>query len=254
MHSLTFKKCSKCKKDVEIRAFGVNKKGLINSWCNNCKHDYYKIYISTRKEEKRIKDKEYQERNRDKILAQKRYYYRKNKLAFKEKSKISRTINKDKISKQRKMFRERNKDKIRKQKRTYYIKNKDKIIKKSVIYRKKLRENPSFRILDSCRVRIREFIKTLNKRKRQKAIKLDSTLNLIGCSELELKNYLESKFKPGMTWDNYGVNGWNIDHIRPCASFTDFNKIETQKECFNYKNLQPLWADENRYKSSKYTP
>jgi len=78
-----------------------------------------------------------------------------------------------------------------------------------------------------------------------------STFELLGCSAQELKIWIESKFKPGMTWENYGLHGWHIDHIIPCVSFKDFTKIETQRACFNYKNLQPLWAAENLMKSSK---
>ena len=55
-----------------------------------------------------------------------------------------------------------------------------------------------------------------------------------------------------MTWNNYGLRGWHIDHIRPCNSFKDFSKIETQRECFNYRNLQPLWACDNLLKSDKW--
>jgi hypothetical protein len=47
-----------------------------------------------------------------------------------------------------------------------------------------------------------------------------------------------------MNWDNYGFYGWHIDHIRPCASF-DLSKPSEQRKCFNYTNLQPLWATEN---------
>jgi len=47
-----------------------------------------------------------------------------------------------------------------------------------------------------------------------------------------------------MTWENHGKFGWHIDHIRPCCSF-DLSKPADQFECFNYKNLQPLWAHEN---------
>jgi len=31
----------------------------------------------------------------------------------------------------------------------------------------------------------------------------------------------------------------------------DFRKKESQYECFNYKNLQPLWAKDNLVKSNK---
>jgi len=77
------------------------------------------------------------------------------------------------------------------------------------------------------------------------------TLELLGCSVEFLKGYLESKFKVGMTWNNHGAgyNGkgmkeWHIDHIKPCESF-DLTDPKRQEECFNYKNLRPLWAKEN---------
>jgi len=77
------------------------------------------------------------------------------------------------------------------------------------------------------------------------------TVNLIGCSIEELRQYLESLFQPGMSWENYGFYGWHIDHIIPCAAF-DLRCPLQQKICFWYKNLQPLWAEDNRIKSAKY--
>ena len=64
-----------------------------------------------------------------------------------------------------------------------------------------------------------------------------------------LRLHLQSKFKPGMSFSNYGK--WHIDHIIPCSRF-DLNKEEEQYKCFNYKNLQPLWAEENKIKSNKF--
>jgi len=72
----------------------------------------------------------------------------------------------------------------------------------------------------------------------------------LGCSFEEFKTYLESKFVDGMTWENHSRYGWHIDHIKPCVSF-DLSKEDQIRECFNYKNLQPLWAKENLTKSSK---
>jgi len=77
-----------------------------------------------------------------------------------------------------------------------------------------------------------------------------SSLELIGCEIEFYKQYLESLFKEDMTWLNHG-GLWEIDHIRPCASF-DLTNIEQQKECFNYKNTQPLYKSENRSKGDKY--
>ncbi len=71
----------------------------------------------------------------------------------------------------------------------------------------------------------------------------------MGCSISYYKDYLESKFQEGMTWKNYGVNGWHIDHIIPCSAF-DLTDPEEVKKCFHYTNTQPLWAKDNRKKSN----
>jgi hypothetical protein len=69
--------------------------------------------------------------------------------------------------------------------------------------------------------------------------KYKPTLKLLGCSIKKFKLYLESQFKPEMTWENHG-DIWEIDHIKSCASF-DLTDIEQQQECFHYTNLQPLF-------------
>ena len=61
--------------------------------------------------------------------------------------------------------------------------------------------------------------------------------------------HLKTKFKEGMTIKNYG--DWHVDHIKPCASF-DLTDAKQQMLCFNYTNLQPLWAKENLQKGKKY--
>ena len=86
--------------------------------------------------------------------------------------------------------------------------------------------------------------------KEQNLTKKNTTAGLVGCSIPFLKKYLENKFKKGMNWKNQGRYGWHIDHIKPCASF-DLSDPKQQLICFNYKNLQPLWAEENIKKSNK---
>ena len=70
------------------------------------------------------------------------------------------------------------------------------------------------------------------------------SIELLGCNIKELKTYLETKFQPKMTWNNYGYYGWHIDHIIPCSWFDLTDPIE-QKQCFHYTNLQPMWAIDN---------
>lgn len=81
-------------------------------------------------------------------------------------------------------------------------------------------------------------------------IKAAPALELLGCSIEDFRIYLESKFESGMSWENYGKNGWHIDHIMPCAIF-DLSKPEHQKRCFHFSNMQPMWAADNLRKSDK---
>jgi hypothetical protein len=81
--------------------------------------------------------------------------------------------------------------------------------------------------------------------------KAASTFDLIGCSVEELRGHLERQFLPGMTWDNYGKTGWEVDHIRPCASF-DLTDPEQQRQCFHCTNLQPLWVTDNIRKGARF--
>ena len=62
---------------------------------------------------------------------------------------------------------------------------------------------------------------------------------------------MQDQFENEMTWDNWG--DWHIDHIRPCMSF-DLTDIEQQKTCYNWRNLRPLWGEENISKSDNYEP
>jgi 5-methylcytosine-specific restriction endonuclease McrA len=57
---------------------------------------------------------------------------------------------------------------------------------------------------------------------------------------------MESLFKEGMTWDNYGE--WEIDHIIPLSSS---NSEKELNKLFHYTNLQPLWAVENLKKKNR---
>lgn len=138
--------------------------------------------------------------------------------------------------------REKNKQKIKAWGKKYASAHKLAINK---YRREKRKNNLNYKITSNLRVRIYHAVKSQNVKKSQR------TMRLIGCSIDFLKRHVESQFIKGMNWDNYGVDGWHIDHIRPCAMF-DLTKENEQIKCFNYNNLQPLWGTDNLKKNSFY--
>lgn len=73
----------------------------------------------------------------------------------------------------------------------------------------------------------------------------------MGCGANGIKalcEHIESKFADGMTWENR--QDWQIDHIKPCASF-DLTDPAQQRACFHYTNLQPLWTVDNQQKGCR---
>jgi hypothetical protein len=118
----------------------------------------------------------------------------------------------------------------------------------------KKEKDPYYKIRASLSASLFQFLK------REGTIKFGSISKLIGVSKEELKKHLESKWYPHpitgeiMSWSNYGLKGWHVDHILPFESFKkyDVTKEETQKKIMKLSNLQPMWGDENRSKSNKY--
>ncbi len=102
--------------------------------------------------------------------------------------------------------------------------------------------DPTFRIIEAQRRRIRDALKGINKSAK--------TMELLGCTVAEFRKHIESLWKPRMNWENYGYDGWHCDHRVPVAKFFPMNE-ENQKKCFSYKNLQPLWRAENQSKGAK---
>ena len=208
----------------------------------------------------KILKQKYHKKNRDKILAYKKKRYYENRKKFLEKAKKYRERsdvkkrmytyirdyyqkNKDDIRKKIKLWELKNKEHLKKTKIEYNKKNKSRL---RAIARKRVRgyykNNPEFKLREYLRNRVREVLKE------QKSIKSQSTFELIGCSPKQLRNHIEKLFKKDMDWNNYGK--WHIDHIIPCSKFNLIDP-EQQKICFNYKNLQPLWAKDNIIKSNK---
>ena len=108
--------------------------------------------------------------------------------------------------------------------------------------RQRIKRDPQYKATCALRGRVLQAIKRCG------AAKSAFTKELLGCSYEEARQHLAVQFLPGMTWENHGE--WEIDHIRPCASF-DLTDPAQQRECFHYTNLQPLWRFDNRSKNDR---
>jgi hypothetical protein len=186
-----------------------------------------------KKERERIYQKEYRLKNKDILLQKQREYHKK-----------YYSINKIKVLEKQKKYNDKNKEKRKSYGREYARLNREKINKR---VKNKFKNNSTLRILNALRCRIKCALKN------KIHIKSQKTLKLLGCSLDTVRQHIESQFKEGMSWDNYGHKGWHLDHIKPCASF-DLTDPKQQKQCFHYTNLQPLWWWENLEKSDKILP
>lgn len=61
--------------------------------------------------------------------------------------------------------------------------------------------------------------------------------------------YPHPKTGETMTWENWNVNGWHIDHIIPLVTFDLTDRKQFLEAC-HYTNLQPMWSEENWLKGS----
>lgn len=105
----------------------------------------------------------------------------------------------------------------------------------------RVKTDPISRISQNLRKRIRKLIGASS----------SVSSSLIGCSGSELRKWLESKWTPAMTWENYGTF-WVVDHRIPLAAF-DLNDLRQRKLACHFTNLQPLQTYRNLKKSARIT-
>jgi hypothetical protein len=169
-----------------------------------------------------------------------REYYKSNKQICSTRYKKYCIKNEETLKKSRKKRYDNNKEKMRQKRREYYQNNRKKEIESTL----KRRQN-------NIQVRIKENISRRLRSKMLNVIKERKTIDYLGCDIDFFKVYIESKMKPGMTWDNYGRDGWHLDHIIPCSYF-DLTKQEEIFKCFNYTNYDPKWAIDNLSKGDRF--
>jgi hypothetical protein len=190
-------------------------------------------------------------RNKEKHLADNRLWRAKNADRHKAQQAEYNAGRREAAAIYHRAYRARNRERIAEQKAEHYAANRDAIVAKvcarqaaaKEVRRQRYRRNPMLRLNAALRASVSRGLANGTKGGRR-------TQSLLGYSLDDLRRHLESQFREGMTWDNYG--DWHVDHIKPLSSFVFECPEDMQfKAAWALSNLQPLWAAENQQKAAK---
>ena len=202
-----------------------------------------KQYRKDHKDELAAKKKQYRQVNKVKIAAYRKQYRQEHKDELAAKDKQYAQDNKAGIAARKKRYRQDNKVEIAAYEKQYWQGHKtEKTVYNREYKRGRKANDIDYRLKSSVTTRIGQSIKG-NKQCKH-------SMDLLGCSIPEVREHLEKQFQEGMSWDNWSVEGWHIDHIIPLSYF-DFRDYEQQKRAWHYTNLRPLWAMDNIKKKDK---
>ncbi len=182
--------------------------------CKICKRLEWNKKSKKRKQYHYDYGKKYYEENRDVVLEKRRIYEEKNKESIREKNKIRAQ------TPEAKNARRLQKNKLRK-------------------------ENLQYRVSDLLRGYVRRAVLMGGKK--------NKTFWLLDCTIGFFIKHIESLFLEGMTWENYGKNGWHFEHRIPLVAF-DMKITECQQRAFHWANYRPMWEKENLQKNGKFNP
>lgn len=261
MSEIDYKKCKTCNTEKPLSDFYIRKEtGKHRTNCISCqveksvkwrkenwgkyketvsvynevnkekKQAYQKEYGIKNSEKRNAYAKEYYNNNKDKANEQKRLNYIKKRGFYLEKGKKWYQENKEKHAAKRSEYESNNKDRLRAARRKWE--------------NNRLATDINYKLHKNLAGRIREELNGKKKR-------TDRTEILLGCTIDELKVFIQNQFTDGMSWDNWSTNGWHIDHRIPLSWFNLENE-NCRKLAFSYKNLQPLWSEDNLEKKNFY--
>lgn len=258
------KTCSKCLITKPLEDFWLMPNGKYPARCRRCQSDYTIQFNKERykndtefKKKKNIQVKEYKEKNKDKVSKWSsdwaknnrdkvneiaREYRKKNPEYFKNKLKRIHRKRWDNDPEYRERVSRQSKERFQK---LYYN---DEEYRENCI--KKVQENHKKRYKTD---EMYKFITNIRRVvwgafRRMGYTKISRSMDILGAEWIVVKEHFETLFQDGMTWDNYGVNGWHVDHIIPISSADNEDDVIKLN---HYKNLQPLWAKDNLRKGNK---
>ena len=220
-------KCSSCKENKPLSQFykSTQTKSGLTYHCRECVIKRNALYVKNNFEKAKEYKKLWAQNNPDKVKASRKRY---GETHYSELVRKDLEYRKRNPEKWREYYRERAKK--------YRINNPTKLseYRKKRYSNNKLAENISHLMYIS-----------LKRKKNSKHWE-----NLIEYKIRDLVLYLESKFRNGMSWSNYGE--WHVDHIIP-INLWKFNSYSDRefKQCWALCNLRPLWAFDNISKGGR---
>lgn len=229
MYSDIMKTCTKCNIEKNLSEFHKSKDGRfgVRAICKECIRKMDRDFYSKNKETiapiKREKMKIYSIENREEINKRSIDRYHRTKQ-------LKPRVKKEKIVKIKEVNPKKTRSEIW---QNWYSKNKDYIKEKNNLPLNKMKRNV-------MRYINRALINT---------VKGYKSLELIGLSIQDYREYLECQFDNNINWENYG-SYWHIDHIIPVSLF-DLSDKEEQKKAFNFRNTRPLESKENISKGNR---
>jgi hypothetical protein len=221
----TLCKCSRCKSTIlQETYFSKNRKGVHYKTCDSCRTKKV-VYQQGR----RSIQKEFRSKNQAIIKERQRDYYHKNKEDLREQCRKRFALNKERYTETFRVYRseKRHHCEHKIEKRTCKICN----------------PNGHLKSLVSGRI---HFALQRNKSKK--------SVEYLGCNIPTFRAHLEKSFKEGMTWENQGKDGWDIDHIIPVFYKRDGIAPSREEVCkrLHYSNCQAMWHTENVKKGNRY--
>jgi len=149
----------------------------------------------------------------------------------------------------RKEYSANNRDKIAEYKKEYYQRP-ESIEQRNEWSREQTKNNPQKRLGDKLSNETRNAL--LGVHPLGHAVSEQCSIDKVGLTTIQYREYIESLWTEGMSWDNYGhgKGKWCIDHIIP-KSFFDLTDPEQYRKCSYYTNTQPMWFADNVVKGDR---
>jgi hypothetical protein len=238
--------CKRCKIEKELNkenftpyTTSIGKK-LFRLYCRKCHNNQNQKNFHENRDERNKKSREWYDENKETRSAQIKEYYNKVKGtdSFKKKQHENNKRFRDNNPEYDKKWYEVNKEKHKSLMRDFYENNPG---YNSKIERERKKIDPFYALKKKLRNRTSMAFQYRGWKKTSK------TQKMLGCDWDTLKSHLQQQFLDGMNWENQSE--WHVDHIIPLNAAKNKDELYT---LLYYKNLQPLWADDNISKKDNY--